>query len=109
VVDGEVGTTIFFWELLKSKVSIRKVRLVYTYPLNLVRVVLIVQTTHRGLKELQRAMRIFFCGVNSGERHALVFRLEQAKVSSNKSRDFKSRCEGALDEIASVGGDISAG
>jgi hypothetical protein len=30
-------------------------------------------------------------------------------VSSNKSRDFKSRCEGALDEIASVGGDISAG
>jgi hypothetical protein len=29
-------------------------------------------------------------------------------VSGIKSRHFKSRCEGALDEIASVG-DISAG
>ena len=30
-------------------------------------------------------------------------------MSGIKSRHFKSRCEGALDEIASVGGDISAG
>jgi hypothetical protein len=30
-------------------------------------------------------------------------------VLSNKRSDFKTRCEGALDEIASVGGDISAG
>ena len=30
-------------------------------------------------------------------------------MSDIKSRHFKSRCEGALDEIASVGGDISAG
>ena len=30
-------------------------------------------------------------------------------MSGIKSRDFTSRCEGALDEIASVGGDISAG
>jgi hypothetical protein len=41
------------------------------------------------------------------QRQALVVvRLQEAEVSSNKSRDFKSRCEGALDEIASVGGDI---
>ena len=30
-------------------------------------------------------------------------------MSGIKSRHFKSRCEGALDEIASVGGDTSAG
>ena len=30
-------------------------------------------------------------------------------MSGIKSRHFKSRCEGALDEIASVGGDSSAG
>ena len=30
-------------------------------------------------------------------------------MSGIKSRDFTSRCEGALDEIASVGGDISTG
>jgi hypothetical protein len=29
-------------------------------------------------------------------------------VSGIKSRHFKSRCEGALDEIASVGGESSA-
>jgi hypothetical protein len=47
-------------------------------------------------------VRIFFFGVKkSGERHgkfyvsasALVFRLQEAEVSRNKSRDFKSRCE----------------
>ena len=30
-------------------------------------------------------------------------------MSGVKSRHFKSRCEGVLDEIASVGGDILAG
>ena len=30
-------------------------------------------------------------------------------MSGIKSRDFTSRCEGALDDIANVGGDISAG
>jgi hypothetical protein len=30
-------------------------------------------------------------------------------VSGIKSRDFKNRCEGALDDIASVDGDPSAG
>jgi hypothetical protein len=53
-------------------------------------------------------VRIFFCGANSGKlmcHQALILRLQEAKVPG-KSRDFKSRCEGVLDDIASIRGGI---